>query len=267
MLPFYYEDEDDAIDFIEKLVDDLPGIYFSDRLVKGDMKEVSRIIRDAVHQVYGGNGGQARVAESDSKLALTKKAWDRGGFSLIDRSTWKRTPSSLGRYFNFTSAVHIKAIAYLAGILKTDIETCADVTRQILRIAHQERYLPVAYFAAVLKSFDICVRHDGRVNEYINALAKMRWLVKLSESSADDHRARAYATGDEFSALVGEREESDCLSTTNTHNAYEPMLSVPLFLRDSDLEAAMGWKTPHSSNEEQERPPHWAISEPFACSV
>ena len=50
MLPFYYDDADDAIAFIEGLVDALPDTSFSDRLSTGNRKEVSRVIRDSVPQ-------------------------------------------------------------------------------------------------------------------------------------------------------------------------------------------------------------------------
>ncbi len=265
MLPFYFDDEDDAVEFIEKLVDDLPDASFSDRLECGDRKGVSRVIRNTVRRVFDANGGQPRVDESNWKLAQTKRAWDRAGFVLTDRATWGRASSSLGEYFNFTSASQIKALGYLAGILKTDIETCANATRQIIRIAYRERQLPVAYFAAVLKSFGICVRHDGRVNEYVNTLRGMRWLVKLRESSADDHRARLYVTGDEFLGSVEGRENVSSNSTPHTQQG--PMLSVPPIRRRDSLEAAMNWKTPSTDCQESERPPPLPIFDPIECCV
>ncbi len=265
MLPFYYDSEEDAIEFLEGLVDDLPDTSFSDRLECGDRKGVSRVIRNTVRRVFDANGGQPRVEESNRKLLETKMAWDGAGFSLIDRSTWGRSSSSVGRYFNFISAMHIKALGYLAGILKTDITTCADATRQIIRIAFRERQLPVAYVAAVLKSFGICVRHDGRVNEYITALRKMRWLVKVRESNADEHRARVYVTGDEFIALVEDRESAS--STSTPHTQQGTMLSVPPLWRYETLEAAMDWKTPSLACEEEERPPPLPVFEPIECCV
>ena len=267
MLPFYYEDEEDAIEFLEELVEDLPDTAFSDRLSSGDMKEVSRIIRNTVRRVYNGNGGQPRIDESNWRLAETKKAWDRAGFSLINRSTWTRRSSSLGEYFNFSSAMQIKALDYLAGILKTDLQTCADVTRQIIRLAHKERQLPVAYVAAILKGYGICVRHDGRVNEYVNALRKMRWLVKLRESSADEHRARTYVAGEEFYPTAGEEAESSASSTSTGSHTHGTMLSVPFILRNQTLDEAMGWKSPLQSSQEGERPPPLPIFEPLECCV
>ena len=135
MLSFYYDDADDAIEFIEELVDDLPDDSFSDRLSTGNRNEVSRAIRNTVYKVFDNNGGQSQIEKSTAKLKFTKQAWDRAGFSLIDRATWDRASSSLGKHFAFTAA-QIKALDYLAGILKVDLETCAEVTRQIIRIGH-----------------------------------------------------------------------------------------------------------------------------------
>ena len=163
----------------------------------GNRKEVSRVIRDTVHKVYDGNGAQPQVEESNEKLKFTKQAWDRIGFDLTDRATWDRASASLGNRFNFTPA-QMKALDYLANILKTSLETCADATRQIIRVAHTARELLVGYFAKVLKSFGIHVRHDGRVNDYIKALTEMEWLIKLKECWAGNGRARTYVAGIEF---------------------------------------------------------------------
>jgi len=240
-------------------VDNLPDHSFSDRLSTGNRKEVSRAIRNSVYKVYDDNGGQPQVDESNVKLKFTKQAWDRSGFDLTDRSTWDRASSSLGKYFHFTEPAQIKALSYLADILKVDLETCAEVTRQIIRIGHTERELSIGYFAKVLRSFGINVRHDGRVNQYLNALTQMGWLIKIREYWAGGHRARTYIAGNEFYAKV-----RDTSSHTPAH-AHVSSVSVPLYVEEDDLALAMGRKMPPKATEEQSKPPPWPVSASSAC--
>ena len=269
MLPVYYDDADDAIDFIEGLVDNLPDHSFSDRLSLGNRKEVSRAIRNSVYKVYDGNGGQPQVDESNAKLKFTKQAWDRIGFDLTDRSTWDRASASLGNYFHFTPA-QFKALDYLAGILKVDLETCTEVTRQIIRIAHTERELSIGYFAKVLKSFGIKVRHDGRVNQYLNALTEMGWLITIRECWSYGRRARTYIAGNEFYPLVRCSPNNSCACTTR-NTCYTPArihvssISVPFYVDEDDLALAMNRKVAPKTTEEPSKPPPWPVLASSAC--
>lgn len=260
MLPFYYDDADEAIDFIEGLVDDLPDVDFSDRLSTGNRKEVSRAIRNSVYKVFDGNGGQPQIEESNAKLKFTKQAWDRAGFSLIDRSTWDRASSALGKHFAFTAA-QFKALDYLADLLKVDLETCVEVTRQIIRIGHTERELSIGYFAKVLKSFGIKVRHDGRVNQYLKALTEMGWLIKIRECWSGGCRARTYIAGNEFYAKV------HCSPNTSSTPAtlHVSSISVPLYVEEDDLALAMNRKMLPMPVEEPPKPPPWPVLASSAC--
>jgi hypothetical protein len=245
MLPHYCSEEQ-AIDYVEELIDDLPDDSFSDRLSSGNRKDVSRVIRNTVGKVYAGNGGQADVEESDKKLSMTKKAWDRIGFNLMDKSTWSRSSSTLGRYFNFKPS-HIKSLGYLAEILKTDLETCAELTRQVIRIVHTQRELSVKYFLKVVKSFGIGTRHDGRVNEYINALCGLGWIIRLKNYFID--RARTFIAGDEFYGEVSSSPSTLLSPHVGT------TLSVPIFQLEQQLEELLDWPTPAQPMREQEKPP------------
>ncbi len=191
------------------------------------------------------------------KLKFTKQAWDRAGFSLIDRATWDRASASLGKHFAFTPA-QFKALSNLADILKVDLETCVDVTRQIIRIAHTERELSIGYFAKVIKSFGIKVRHDGRVNQYLKALTQMGWLIKIREYWANGGRARTYIAGNEFYLVV--RNTSHTPATTHVSS-----LSVPLYVEEDDLALAMNRKVASKTAEEASKPPPWAVLASSAC--
>jgi hypothetical protein len=244
MLPHYCSEEK-ATDYIEELIDDLPDDSFSDRLSSGNRKEVSRVIRNTVSKVYDGNAGQADVEKSDEKLSMTKKAWDRIGFNLMDKTTWSRSSSTLGRYFNFKPE-HIKSLGYLADILKTSLENCVELTRQVIRIVHTQRELSVKYFLKVVKSFGVGTRHDGRVNEYINALCRLGWIIRLKNYFID--RARTFIAGDEFYGQVSS-------STTTPTHTPESRFSVPLFALEQQLEELLDWPKPVEVAKAENRPP------------
>lgn len=255
MLPHYCDDADQAIDYIEELIDELPNDDFSDRLSSGNRKEVSRIIRATVSKVYDSNGGQPDVEKSNEKLSATKKAWDRIGFNLLDRSTWGRASSALGKYFNFTPQ-QIKSLGYLAGILKTDLNTCAELTRQVLRIVHTQRELSVKYFLKVAKSFGVGTKHDGRINEYVNALCSLGWIIRLKDYciGKDYSRARTFIAGDEFYGAVSS-------STTTPIHLYEASFSVPLLALERELEELLGFSKHAEPIKEHEKPPPELVAE------
>jgi len=143
--------------------------------------------------------------------------------------------------------------------LKVDLETCAEVTRQIIRIGHTERELSIGYFVKVLRSFGINVRHDGRVNQYLNALTQMGWLIKIREYWAGGRRARTYIAGNEFYAQV---RNTSSPAPAHTHVSS---ISVPLYVEEDDLALAMGRKMPPRITEEQSKPPPWPVLATSAC--
>ncbi|MGA2256840.1 MAG: hypothetical protein ABSG53_19490, partial [Thermoguttaceae bacterium] len=105
----------------------------------------------------------------------------------------------------------------------------------------------------------INVRHDGRVNQYLNALVQMGWLIKIREYWAGGHRARTYIAGNEFYAAI---RDTSSHTPARTHVSS---ISVPLFVEENDLASAMGRKMPPTTTEEQSKPPPWIILASSAC--
>ncbi len=140
-----------------------------------------------------------------------------------------------------------------------DLEPCVEVTRQIIRIAHTERELSIGYFAKVLNSFGIKVRHDGRVNQYLKALTQMGWLIKIRECWAGGRRARIYIAGNEFYAKV---RGTSCHTSATLHVSR---ISGPLSVEEDDLLLAMNRKMPPMTVEEPPKPPPWPVLASSAC--
>ena len=118
MLPCYFDDPDDAIEFVEGLVDGLPDVSFSNRLTGNGRKEVSRIIRQSVDAVFSDNGRQHDPELSSSKLGKVFAAWQRKGFSLVDRASWgscSRAVPLAGVDFKWT-ADELHALTYFGTI-------------------------------------------------------------------------------------------------------------------------------------------------------
>jgi hypothetical protein len=180
MMPFYFNHQRDAVDYIEELIDDLPDVSFSDRLSSGKRKAVSRIVRQSVKAVYDGNGHQSDPQLSTTKLTKTFQAWQKKGFSLVDPSTWRNSGVVLGDDFSF-SVDEMKGIAYFSQILKVDLQTTADATRHLLRflVGHPTGEMTVSYVKKLLVGFGIKCGHHGKVNEYLNALAQAGWIAQV----------------------------------------------------------------------------------------
>ena len=183
MMPFYYSESQDASDFMETLIDDLPDVGFSDRLSAGNRKEISRMIRKAVEAAYGENGHQSNPELSTGKLSKTFSVWQSRNFSLIDRSTWDRISASatLGNDFSFTIE-EMEQVARLARILRADLQTTANATRHLLRLLAGRRscQLSIRYVRRFLTSFGIRCGHHGRVNEYLKTLWRLEWITLVA---------------------------------------------------------------------------------------
>jgi len=124
-----------------------------------------------------------------------------------------------------------------------------ELTRQILRVVHTQRELSVKYFLKVAKSFGVGTRHDGRINEYINALCGLGWMIRLKNYFAGQEcaRARTFIAGEEFYGQVSS-------STTPSHT-YESKLSVPLFVLERQLEELFASLSVAEPIKEPEKPP------------
>jgi hypothetical protein len=151
MMPFYFNNRVDAIDYIEELIDNLPDVSFSDRLSSGKRKSVSRIVRQSVKAVYDGNGHQSDPQLSTKKLTKTFQAWQKEGFSLADRSTWRSSGVVFGSDFSFSNK-ELEGIAYFSQILKADLQTTADATRHLLRLLVGNPHRPYSPLCGFLRT-------------------------------------------------------------------------------------------------------------------
>ncbi len=204
MMPFYHEDQQDAIDFIEGLVDNLPDVSFSDRLSTGKRKEISRIIGLAVKASYEKNSHQKDSVQSSKKLHRTFNAWQRRGFSLIDRSTWQKQRPCLGKRFSF-SVVECQRLAILARILKANLQSTVDATRYLLRLLGNRKscQMSIPFVREVLSGFGIRCRHSGKVNEYMKALRLFDW-ISLVGGCIPGRRGRLWEIGENMKAKFAE---------------------------------------------------------------
>jgi hypothetical protein len=180
MMPFYFNHQSEAVDFIEELVEDLPDVSFSDRLSNGKWQAVTRIIKQSAKAVYEGNSHQSDPQLSTTKLTKTFNAWQKKNFSLVDRSTWGNSGVVLGDDFSF-SVEEMKGIAYFSQILKVDLQTAADATRHLLRllVGHSTGQMSVSFVKKLLINFGVKCGHHGKVNEYLNALAQAGWIAQV----------------------------------------------------------------------------------------
>lgn len=190
MMPYYFDAPNHAIDFIEALIDGLPDVSFCDRIANGNRKEVSSEVCRAVVIACAGNGHQHDPEQSKEKLDKTFAAWQRKGFSLVDRSTWGYVnrarefvippPISCSATFSWTDD-ELHALTYFAKILKVDVQTTADATRTLLSSLanHPTGEMTLKYVRNHLESYGIKCGHHGKVNDYIAALVQVGWISQI----------------------------------------------------------------------------------------
>lgn len=237
MMPYYFHDAGEAVYFIEELIDALPDVAFSDRLSGGKRNEVSRVVRQSIGVVYNGNRHQRDPELSNAKLAKVFKAWQRKGFSLVDRTTWGKcgSGSSVVVHDTFSwSADDIPALTYLAKILHVDVSTASDATRQLLcgLSNHTTGEMTVTYVKKGLVDCGIKCGHHGKVNEYISALAQAGWIEQVA-AHVVKRRGRCWRIGERM------RHKFATIPSTLTTNPL-PHLSLDPIINNEEVALGLG---------------------------
>jgi len=180
MLPYYFPDPEQAVEFVEELIDKLPSETFSDRLAGGQRKEVSRVVRKTVQGVYDNNGHQRDPELSSNKLNKVFTAWQRKRFSLTDRSTWDKCAVSNPNQIAWTDSDGA-VLKVLAQILKADVDKTADATAHLLQqlINQPSKQISIKYLKQLLSTFGIKCGHHGKANNYLRALKQEGWIDKV----------------------------------------------------------------------------------------
>lgn len=205
-LPYYFDTENDAIDLIERYVDELPDVTFSDRLTCGNRAEVSRVIRNTVRQVYNGNGGQPDPDLSTKKLQTTVAAWKRRGFDPTDKSTWDRAAAApaftLAPEFYWT-AEEVKKLGTVQRLLNVSLEVASEATKWFLRLVKGHKgEIAVSFVKDALEGFGVKCGRNGKANQFLTLLRQLGWICVVawekwnSRESGRTGRARTYAIGE-----------------------------------------------------------------------
>lgn len=233
VLPFYLENQTEAIDLLEKYIDELPDQSFSDRLSLGNRAEVSRIIARTVHHVYAGNGGQPDPESSSIILETTVKAWKKRGFDPTDKNTWNQQSTSyLPPPSPFSwEPEEMEKLAQIQEILKTSLQVTSDAVKHFLHLVkHHRGEISVIFVKNLLVNFGIKCGHNGKANQFLSLLvqwdwvritAKEQWHARNQERKG---RARTYAIGkamvgkfyEEIQGQAAGQEEDDYVGVIST---------------------------------------------------
>jgi hypothetical protein len=205
-LPYYLEDQGEAIDLIEQYIDDLPDVSFSSRLSSGNRAEVSRIVANTVKQVYEGNGGQPDPEASSEKLTATVAAWKKRGFDPTDKTTWHKSsaaePCNLGPEF-FWQPEEVVRVGRLQRLLNVSLQVASDAVKFFLRLVKGHTgEIAVSFVKNLLERFGVKCGHKGKTNQFLNLLRQWEWIrVTASEKwyareTERKGRAKTYAIGE-----------------------------------------------------------------------
>lgn len=211
VLPFYLDDEEDAIGLIERYIDELPDVSFSDRLAAGRRGEVSRVVRHTVRTVYQGNGGQPHPETSTRKLGITVAAWKKRGFDPTDQTTWGRADYyrpdvSINNFF--WKGEDIIKLGQLQKILNSSLDMVSTAVKHLLNLVKKHTgEIAMTLVKKVLESSGIACGHHGKANAVMRLLNEWNWIyVRAYEKWYAPHeggekkpgRARSYGIGPEM---------------------------------------------------------------------
>jgi hypothetical protein len=205
-LPYYLDDQEDAIDLIELYIDELPDVSFSSRLSAGNRVEVSRIVANTVRQVYEGNGGQPDPEASSAKLKATVATWKKRDFDPTDKTTWRNAsaaqPCNLAPEF-FWQADEVMKVGRLQRLLNVSLQAASDAVKLFLRLVKGHTgEIAVSFVKNLLEGFGVKCGHNGKANKFLDLLRKWDWIrVTASEKwyareTERKGRARTYAIGE-----------------------------------------------------------------------
>ncbi|NQU23056.1 MAG: hypothetical protein HQ567_17400 [Candidatus Nealsonbacteria bacterium] len=242
MLPFYINDEDDAVELIEGYIDDLPDDAFSDRLSSGDRDEVSRIVRSTVKKVYDGFGGQPNPEVSKKKLEQTFHAWQRRGFNPTNKSTWNKVGGRITLATTFCWAPQeIVRMTEIQDLLKSDLETTCKVVKHLVRLVKgHSGEIAVGFVKKILNEFGIACGSRGanKANNLLRMLREWGWIyMRASEKwhfvdeagHKKGGRARAYGIGEELKGkFKTSRKSSTAMPSADLAGPYGPARRMTL---------------------------------------
>jgi len=260
VLPYYLDAQDDAIELIEKYIDELPDVTFSDRLSGGKRAEVRRVIRATVKTVYRSNGYQRDPETSTEKLQATVAAWKKRGFDPTDKTTWDRAsanslPDPPVNNF-FWKADDVVKLGQLQAVLNVSLETVSTAIKHLLNLVKKHTgEIAINLVKKALESFGIACGHHGKANLVMRLLCQWNWIyIRAYErwypqdegGEKRQGRARSYGVGEE---MVEKFEEKTGTGSNTTHTPYllfvshhhdtpEPALVI---LQPFGDEISLGW--------------------------
>lgn len=229
VLPFYLDNEEDAVALIERYIDDLADWSFSDRLSSGNRAEVSRVVRNTVKTVYRSNGGQADPETSTQKLQATVAAWNKCGFDPTEKTTWSKGVNNLPdiQVNNFFwKGEDVIKLGELQAVLNTSLETASSAIKYLLNLVKKHSgEIAISLVRKVLEKFGIACGHNGKANKLMSLLRQWNWIyIRAFErwypqdegGEKRQGRARSYGVG----AEMMDKFEAKSSGNNTTHTPY-----------------------------------------------
>ena len=260
VLPYYLDDEQDAIALIERFIDELPDWSFSDRLSSGDRAEVSRVVRNTVKQVYHGNAGQPDPETSTAKLQATVTAWKKRGFDPTDKTTWNPAVNNLPdvQVNNFFwKGEDVIKLGQLQKVLNASLETVSGAMKYLVNLVKKHSgELAINLVKKVLESFGISCGHHGKINTVMRLLRQWNWIyVRAYEKWYAQNEngektlgsARAYGVGTEMAEKFEVKSGSSGNNTQQQKHLYivshhfHPSEPTLVNYEPSGDEISLGW--------------------------
>ena len=209
MAPYYFDNRECACIAMERMIDDLPDISFSDRLLTGEREKVSRVVSYSMNRAFENYASQDIERQASRlKLKETHRTWARKGFNPFDKTTWNVTAGviNLGPDFEWENNEN-ERLGEIAAILKTDIDTTTRFVKYIVRlIAGHDGELSMTFICKSMKAYNIRLgsKRDNKSGKMMALLrewnwifvrAEKRWFPRQENGTQSKGQARSYGIG------------------------------------------------------------------------
>jgi hypothetical protein len=202
---------DDAVEWMEDAIEQLPDTSFSDRLTN-HKAEWCRNLRQTAGTVWNGNGGQPNPQESSRKLFEMLACWAARGFDITDRSTWDRASEASPRRLLpvcWTAALDNLIIEFAAVLKTRDDKAARKLFESMASQVEVRKQLAVSYFRILMKEVGIPGGMDKAkaARDFLEARGVLRLFKRsFNDQASGMRRGNLYILGSQASLDAAKAE-------------------------------------------------------------
>jgi hypothetical protein len=199
--PFRFSSEAEAVETVERFIDELPDHSVSDRLSSGQWAKVSAVIRRDVWLAFSGWPDQPDPTASARKLEAVWARWKATGRDLYDKSTWGAETvetleqAALAPDFEWDDGM-VEQLRPLSLQLAADLGQTAAAVKHLVRLIRVHPEVPRTWLVPLLEQHGIKARSKklDKPRRLIDTLVEIGWVYRAAKHNVG--RCRKFGLGE-----------------------------------------------------------------------